>query len=101
LVAYHLWFAVGDHSKVVVIKGLPGLREDNAYFLPRAFDDIAVQAKPELSGEHIWLAFRDTALDEGREPLKTAKAQGYEVRNVSSKQVGREQAFLVEMGMRP
>jgi uncharacterized membrane protein len=100
-VAYHLWFAVGERSKVVVIKGLPGLREDTAYFLPRAFDDIAVQAKPELSGERLWLAFRDTALDEGREPLKTAKAQGYEVRNVLSRQVGRESAFLVEMSMKP
>src|SRR6185369_12328340 len=46
LVAYHLWFTLKDSPnqshRVSVIKGVPGLNEDAAFFLPRDFDEISV-----------------------------------------------------------
>ena len=46
LVAYHLWFAFDSSPrkpfKVTVVKGVDGIPEDPAYFLPRRFNEIAV-----------------------------------------------------------
>jgi Dolichyl-phosphate-mannose-protein mannosyltransferase len=101
LVAYHLWFAldesVRERYKVAVIKGVPGLREDTAYFLPRAFDDIAVRDSSALTEEHIWMAFRDTNFDETRPPLKTAMERGYKVGKVLRADAVGQRAFLVEL----
>src|SRR5947209_12645048 len=100
LVAYHLWFALEKSGtarfKVVVMKGLPCLHEESAYFLPRGFDDIQIQERGAFGTDHIWIAFRDTVWDEGREPLKTALEESYQVQNVLTKESGDERAFLVE-----
>jgi len=101
IIAYHLWFALedveGGKFKVGLIKGAPGLREDPAYFLPRAFSDIAVQHLSALSENHIWIAFRDTDFYEQGPPFKALKDRGYEVREVLQVKAGGQRAFLVEL----
>jgi hypothetical protein len=101
LVAYHLWFALeesaGGKLKVGLIKGVPGLREDPAYFLPRAFSDITVQDISALNEKHFWIAFRDTDFSEQGPPLKTLKDRGYEIREVLQIVAAGQQAFMVEL----
>ena len=101
LVAYHLWFALeesaGGKFKVGLIKGVPGVQEDPAYFLPRAFSDITVQDLSALNEKHFWIAFRDTDFNEQGPPLKTLKDRGYEVREVLQVDAAGQRAFLVEL----
>jgi uncharacterized membrane protein len=100
LVAYHLWFALeesaGGKIRVGLIKGVPGMREDPAYFVPRSFSDITVEDLSTLSEKHFWIAFRDAAFNEQGPPLKTLKDLGYEVREVLQVDAGGQRAFLVE-----
>ncbi len=83
LVAYHLWFdldATGEtRFRVAVVKDIPGLVEDRAYFLPRGFDEIEVTNADNLRGDYFWLAFRDGAWDASRPPLKTVIDEGYTI----------------------
>lgn len=101
LVAYHLWFALGESAggkfKAGLIKGVPGLREDPAYFLPRAFSDIRVQDLSALNERHFWIAFRDTDFYEQGPPFKALKDRGYEVREVLQVEAAGQRAFLVEL----
>jgi uncharacterized membrane protein len=104
LIAYHLWFALegsdGGKFKVGLIKGVPGLLEDPAYFLPRAFHDIAVQDLSALNEQHFWVAFRDTNFNEQSPPLKTLRDRGYDVRKVLQVEATGQRAFLVELERR-
>jgi hypothetical protein len=100
LVAYHLWFALerGETARrfhVVSIKGAPGVPEDPAYFLPRAFDGVAVTNTDALRGERFWLAFRDTDWDESRQPLKLILERGYRADRVYETTAQGQRAFLV------
>ncbi|HVF26695.1 MAG TPA: hypothetical protein VM943_00560, partial [Pyrinomonadaceae bacterium] len=83
LVAYHLWFALASRGetrfRVAVVKDIPGLVEDRAYFLPRRFDEIEITTAGGLRGDYFWLAFRDAAWDASRPPLKTVIDKGYTV----------------------
>lgn len=101
LVAYHLWFALEESGdgrfEVGLIKGVPGLREDPAYFLPRSFSDISVEDLDALNEEHLWIAFRDTEFDEHNPPLQTLKDRGYEIREVLQAEAAGQRAFLVEL----
>jgi Dolichyl-phosphate-mannose-protein mannosyltransferase len=101
LVAYHLWFALsesgGGRYRVSVIKGMAGMLEDRAYFLPRAFDEISVQDSNALTQEHIWIAFRAQNWDETRPPLKTLAERGYKAGNVLTGEADGQRAFLVEL----
>ena len=100
LVAYHLWFALergetAGRFRVVSIKGAPGLTEDPAYFLPRGFDGVAVSNTDALRGERFWVAFRDTAWDESRQPLKLITERGYRAERVYETAAQGQRAFLV------
>jgi uncharacterized membrane protein len=101
LVAYHLWFALeesdGGKFKVGLIKGVPGVREDPAYFLPRAFSDITVQDLSALNEKHFWIAFRGSSFDDQVPPIKTLKDHGYEVREVLQIEAAGQRAYLVEL----
>jgi hypothetical protein len=98
LVAYHLWFALQANGKVTVLKGVPEIPEDPAYFLPRAFNDISVQRdNPTLTGDKIWVAFRATQWDETRPPLDGIKRSGFKVGRVLTVKAQGQQAFLVEL----
>ena len=101
LVAYHLWFALdaNPHSifRVGVIKDVPGIEEDKAFFLPRDFAEINLRNDFPRDENHIWIAFRDLTRVEARPPLNLAVASGYEVKNVLETDAGGEKAFLVEL----
>lgn len=101
LVAYHLWFALSSRQpkqfKVTVIKGLPGIHEDAAYFLPRRFNEIAVMESAQINGDEIWIAYRASRWDEMAPPLGMFEKLGYTVRNVYSAQAEGQQAFMVRM----
>ncbi len=104
LVAYHLWFTLEtaqrsvnpDNFKVTVIKGVPGLQEDPAYFLPRRFDEIEEQNGAKLRGDQVWVAFRDRDWNEQRTPLNTIEEQGYRVGRILEFPAQGQKAFLVE-----
>jgi hypothetical protein len=105
LVAYHLWFAldtaqrqrVADRFKVHVVKGVPGLLEDPAYFLPRRFHEVESQDGAAIKGESVWIAFRDSAWSPRRPPLSLIEAQGYETGRVFELPAQGQRAFIVEL----
>ena len=104
LVAYHLWFSLDSaHEKrfrVVVIKGIPGLVEDPAYFLPRGFPDVAVKDINALSGDHFWVAFRDVSWNQERPPIKILMDNGYQVGESFSLNTSGYTAFMVPVWRR-
>lgn len=105
LVAYHLWFAFANATpegqetqfKVHVVKGVPGLQEDPAYFLPRRFYEIETQDGGTFRGDSVWLAFRDTQWNTTRPPLTMIAAQGFETGRVFELRAQGLQSFLVEL----
>ena len=105
LVAYHVWFAFSNakrdaHSqqfRVHVVKGVPGLREDPAYFLPRRFYEIEIHDGLTLRGESVWLAFRDSQWNTAQPPLSMIAAQGFETGRVFGLRAQGQQSFLVEL----
>lgn len=104
LVAYHLWFAFDSSQrkqfKVTVVKGVAGISEDPAYFLPRRFNEIAVTDSGHITGNEIWIAYRAPHLDQTLPPLTTLESMGYEARDVQSVQAQGQQAFLIRMARR-
>jgi hypothetical protein len=100
LIAYHLWFALerggaAGRFRVVSVKGVPGVAEDPAYFLPRDFDGVAVRGADALRGESFWAAFRDAEWDESRQPLKLITERGYRAEHVYETAAQGQRAFLV------
>jgi Dolichyl-phosphate-mannose-protein mannosyltransferase len=100
LVAYHLWFALGDGEafRVAVVRGWPGVAHDPAYFLPRRFHGVAELDAAALSSETFWVAFRADSLDEARPPLDTLASRGYRVERVYESGARGQRAFLVRLG---
>ena len=105
LVAYHVWFApertVTPPFKVKVVKGLPGVPDDPAFFLPRRFSEVETVATSGIDGQHIWVAFRARRWDETRPPMSYLKTLGYQTGNVLSSVAQGEQVFLVELSRQP
>lgn len=101
LIAYHLWFALeqsgSNRFKIGVIKQVPGLQEDPAYFLPRGFTDITTLDLSQFTEKESWIAFRDFSWDEKRPPLKTFAERGYKVGTVLEISAGGQRAFLVRL----
>jgi hypothetical protein len=100
LVGYHLWFALAESPgkfKVGLIRGVPGVLEDPAYFVPRAFSDITVQDVSAVDEKHFWIAFRDTEFNEERQPLKILRDRGYKIREVLRVDATEQRGFLVEL----
>ncbi len=101
LIAYHLWFAYSslhaNQFKVAVIKDVPGIQEDAAYFLPRRFNEVAVMNSEQVHGDEIWIAYRASDWNEMAPPLSTFRNMGYAVKNVYSGSAQGQQAFMVRM----
>ena len=105
LVAYHLWFAtdtarrqgLGGNFKINVVKGIPGLLEDPAYFLPRRFYEIETHDGATLNGDVVWIAFRDTELNPRRPPLSLLGSQGFETGRVFELSAQGQKAFMIEL----
>jgi hypothetical protein len=79
------------------VKGVPGLQEDPAYFLPRRFYEIETHDGATLRGDYVWLAFRDTQWDPTRPPLSFIGPQGYETGRVFELRAQGQKSFLVEL----
>ena len=100
LVAYHVWFTPKSGTpnfKVKVVKDLPGVPDDPAFFLPRRFSEVETVPASRIDGQNIWVAFRARRWDENRPPMSHLKALGYRTRNVLSSVAQGEQVFLVEL----
>lgn len=100
LVAYHVWFApartLTASFNVKVVRGLPGVPDNPAFFLPRRFSEVETVPASGIAGQHIWVAFRARRWDENRPPMSHVKTLGYQTRNVLSSVTQGEQVFLVE-----
>jgi len=101
LVAYHVWFAPTrtwtPSFDVKVVRGLPGVPDDPAFFLPRRFSEVETVPASGIAGQHIWVAFRARRWDEHPPPMSHVKTLGYQTRNVLSSVAQGEQVFLVEL----
>ncbi len=99
LIAYHIWSGLGDRKNVqiTVVKGIEGLQEDKAYFLPRGFDEIKIMDEQGIEGERFFIAFRDSKFNELHPPLKNLKAKGYKIGESKVFVAQGVQTFLVEV----
>lgn len=99
LVAYHLWFAARGEGNVRVVKteGMPEVREDKAYFLPRGFTEVSREDAGAITGDRFWIAFRVTGSSDRHSPLRALTERGYLIVSRYSITAGRETAFLVEL----
>lgn len=99
LVAYHVWFALRDSDKFEtnVVKGIDGLTEDTAYFLPRGFDDIRTIDENGLQDERFWIAFRTEKWVLTSPPLSNLISKGYTPGEPLVLEAGNEKAFLLEV----
>jgi hypothetical protein len=106
LVAYHTWFALSRMEaagfRVEAVKGIDGLREDPAYFLPRGFHEVTTDANgaEAFVEEHFWIAFRDTAWKPESQPLKMLRERGYETGQSFQVTAQGQTAFLVAVRRR-
>ena len=101
LIAYHLWFATRDSTQrdfhVTVIKGMAGIREDAAYFLPRDFKEVAVGDPALMTENEIWIAFRGSHFDQTQPPLDRLMRAGYHIDRLLSEKTQYQDAFLVKL----
>lgn len=100
LAAYHLWFALsgresGEGFEVAVVKDVPGIVEDAAYFLPRRFDGVETARADALTGERFWVALRADRLEETRPPLSLLRARGYRMLAVHEAKADAQSGYLV------
>ena len=103
LVAYHLWFALRDHDQyqISVVKGIEGMVEDRAFFLPRGFDRVANADLKEITEPHVWFAFRTDRAGQEFPLFDSLKDLGYKRCRLSRRQFGSTTVFLMEMAKEP
>ena len=105
-VAYHVWFALSSAGErrfaVEAVKGVPGLSEDAAYFLPRAFEGVRVRdARDAFTEDLFYVAFRDSGWRADRPPLKFLAERGFEADAPSEVRTPAGTAFLVRFARAP
>ena len=99
-VAYHVWFALSSAPEnrfaVEVVRGVPGVAEDPAYFLPRAFAGVRVRdAGDAFAEDFFYVAFRDAAWRADRPPLKFLAERGFAAGVPAEVRTSSGTAFLV------
>ncbi|MDQ3219452.1 MAG: glycosyltransferase family 39 protein [Acidobacteriota bacterium] len=99
LVAYHFWFALRDSDKfqVNVVKGIEGLTEDAAYFLPRGFETVKTTDENNINGERFWIAFRAEKWELTSPPLSNLLTKGYKVGEPRVIEAGNQKASIAEV----
>ncbi|MDX6612729.1 MAG: mannosyltransferase [Blastocatellia bacterium] len=101
LVAYHLWYGLdasrNPGTRVAVIKGVAGVTEDTAYFLPRKFGEIAVLEASAPLGDDFWIAFRARAGEQTPGALDFFTRRGYHADPLLKTTINGQEAFLVRM----
>lgn len=103
LVAYHMWFALRDSGKfrIIAVKGIGGLTEDTAYFLPRGFDYVEKSDENGITGDRFWIVYRAESFDRNAAPLMNIERKGYHLGEPKVIEAAREKAFLVEARKQP
>jgi hypothetical protein len=108
LVGYHLWFATRNDRAlhVVAAKGIEGITEDTAYFLPRGFDEVkTVGSKDAFVEDRFWAAFREpgskpisgtAAVIERPAAIATIEGRGFKAARIQKREAGAEIAYIVE-----
>ena len=102
LIAYHLWFALEETEgagryEIAAVKGVNGLTEDPAYFLPRGFSDVRIENVSAINEDYFWIAFRDEEWSKFPPPLAPFLERGYRVEKILSLRPSRGQAFLISL----
>ncbi|MEZ5428492.1 MAG: hypothetical protein R2747_19635 [Pyrinomonadaceae bacterium] len=99
LIAYQLWFALRKEKNVEIIKvnGIPELKEDPAYFLPRGFDEVKITDQNGLTGEKFYIAFRAGDFNYLKPPLNFLIEKNYRIGRPTTYQAQGQAAFLVEI----
>ena len=109
IVAYHFWFELRDFENydVKVIRGIDGIPEDPAYFLPRGFGGVETIDIKQIPESQLWIAFREPKRPEspglpfigkslGR-PVDALSRLGFVQEEVHKVEVGDQVAYLVLM----
>ncbi|MBK7393660.1 MAG: glycosyltransferase family 39 protein [Chloracidobacterium sp.] len=98
LIGYHFWFAL-EHNEtrpvVAKIRNIEGVREDLAFFLPRAFDGVKTIDISEVEEQSVWIAYRASRIDVQQQPLKSFIDRGYKMSASEVFVAQGENAFLV------
>ncbi len=103
LAAYHLWFAgrKEGRERVSIIRGVPVRTDDQAYFLPRGFEEVATVNVDEIHDPELWLAFRVFQLNEEFPLIEAFTSRGYRVCDVQQKAYGTNRVFRVKFAKEP
>ena len=109
LIAYHFWFATRglQNYRVKVVRGVEGITEDKAYFLPRGFGQIEVVGLDDISDDDIWTAFRDPKAEQTPPgfldftpqpiPISAFAKSGYDPEDSKTIDVGDQSAYLIHL----
>ena len=97
LVAYHVWFAGRNQqaNKVFNVNGIDGITEDNAYFLPRGFNDIGMVNFDEIKNTKLWIAYRFSDVIPTEPPLRNFIVKGYHISDRQIIEANGESAILL------
>ncbi len=113
LVAYHYWYITRTlpNYNVHLVKGLEGVQNDPAYFLPRGFGGVKVTDVDGIYSDEIWIAFRGQAradeqstsfINDGFDtrfevPITNLENIGYSIEDVKRETIGTQTAYLIRM----
>lgn len=99
LVAYHMWFALRDSDRFAtsVVRGMDVRTDDDAYFLPRGFYEVARANIGEINDDRLWMAFRSTVAAEEAPLIEAFERLGYRVCQSYQRAYGRTTVFWIEM----
>lgn len=100
LVAYQLWYALRSRGMrglhIAVVRGLHGVVEDRAFFLPRGFDEVSAEdADAAMRDKEFWVAFREPSWKDEDPLLKTLHTRGYEAVRRFELHASGQKAFII------
>jgi hypothetical protein len=100
LVAYQLWYALradgARNVRVAVVRNVPGVVEDHAFFLPRGFEEVSVEeSDAAMREDEFWVAFRGAGWDESNPLMKMLRGRGYEIVRRQEFAASGQEAFAV------
>lgn len=109
MVAYHFWFGTREmkNYRTFVVKGIEDIQDDPAYFLPRGFEEIRKIGPSDITGDRVWIAFREpTRFDPpgvsytGRGmglPVTEFEKLGFVTEDIRKIDSGNQSAYLITM----
>lgn len=109
LAAYHFWFRGRGASDfgVSLIKGVDGITNDPAYFLPRGFEEVPVVSVDECDGQDLYVAFRRRSMNApadavltilaAEKPLSEFTERGFKPEIIDSVSAAGETAYLIHL----